>query len=415
MVGSPLIQVKALCIETGAVLVSQDDQGTALAIQATDYFQNLGHVLGLPGQNSTSETCTEPNSIGTPGCAMPGASVIIKVGSQFSQFSKRGDWWWEGDGGPLLNTGEIKGGRGGDGRYYAAAGGDALTLGRNTTNQGLIQAGDGGNLTSTNAGQAGRGGVTQIWGKLGGPGHLYNQHGAQALAGNGGHCQPNVASQVGGHGGNLWLVSLPDVYLSNGTYRAGQGGKYCQNAAGDGEVIIEPSIIDIFGAKTRISCGNITIFGGANWILDLRNTAELILDATGDITLATGEGGIIDLRGNQTTLIKAQGQVNLFSDTILVDDGFTFKDLIAAKQIVVGPSQLLRDVSLTAPRQVFGQPQTNLALNFTLTNNGPQAETYTLALHDPAQWTSPLPSSTLTVAELTSVTVSVPVTDQVSK
>ncbi|BAP57942.1 receptor protein kinase-like protein [Thioploca ingrica] len=50
VIGSPLIQVKALCIETGAVLVSQDDQGTALSIQATDYFQNLGHVFGLPGQ-----------------------------------------------------------------------------------------------------------------------------------------------------------------------------------------------------------------------------------------------------------------------------------------------------------------------------------------------------------------------------
>jgi Leucine-rich repeat (LRR) protein len=409
VVDVPLIQVKALCIEPNAVLVSQDEQGTALAIQASDYFQNLGQVLGLPGQNSTSDTCTQPESIGTTGCAMPGASVIIKVGSQFNQFNKRDDWWWEGDGGPILNVGTIKGGRGGDGRYYAAAGGDTLVLGRNTTNQGLIQAGDGGDLTGTQAGQAGRGGVTQIWGKLGGPGHLYNQEGAQALAGNGGHCQPNITSQVGGHGGNLWLVSLPDVHLSNGIYRAGRGGDNCQTT-GDGDVIIEPSIIDISGAKTQISGGNITVFGGPNWILDLRNLTARILDATGDITFATGEGGIIDLRGNHTILIQAQGQVNLFTDTILVDEGVSLNDLIAAKQIVVGPAQLLRNVSLTAPRQVLGQPQSHLALNFILANNGPQAETYTLTLDDPQQWSAPLPSSTLTVAELTSVVVTVPVT-----
>lgn len=176
-----------------------------------------------------------------------------------------------------------------------------------------------------------------------------------------------------------------------------------------------PSIIDVSGTQTRISGGNITIFGGPNWILDLRNTTEQILDATGNITFATGEGGIIDLRGNQTSLIQAQGQMNLFTDTILVDEGVNLNDLIAAKQIVVGPAKLLRDVSLTAPRQVFGQPQTNLTLNFTLANNGPQEETYTLTLDDLGQWSSPLPSSTLTVAKLTSVTVpvSLPATSDV--
>ena len=142
----------------------------------------------------------------------------------------------------------------------------------------------------------------------------------------------------------------------------------------------------------------------------MRNTTEQILNATGNITLATGEGGTIDLRGNHSTLIQTPGQVNLFADTISVDEGVSLNDLIAAKQIVVGPAQLLRDVSLTAPRQIFGQPQSQLTLNFTLANNGPQADTYTLTLDDPGQWSAPLPSSTLIVAELTSVTVTVPVT-----
>ena len=395
MVGLPLIQVKALCIENQAILSSRDDQGTTLEIQATDYFQNRGHVLGLNGASNRSKNCTTD-------CAKPGASVIIKVGSQFEQQDKLGNWWWYGDGGPILNSGEIKAGNGGSSDYAGAAGGDALVLGRNTTNLGLIQAGQGGNVLGTGAGQAGAGGLTQIWGKLGGDGYLYNQNGAQAIAGNGGKCNPAATEpQMGGNGGNLWLVSIPDVYLNNGIYHAGQGSTNCSSSGTDGFVQIEPSIIDLSGAQTHVSGGNISIFGGRDWILNLRNTAGKLLEATGDITLATGPGGIIDLRDNHIVLLKAAGQVNLFADTIRLDEGVTLADLIDAKAIVVGPNKILQNVAIVGGGSMFAQPQTIVPLTFTLSNNGPQADTYLLKVTDLAGWPLSFTEQQLSVAGLT--------------
>jgi Divergent InlB B-repeat domain/Leucine rich repeat/Leucine rich repeat N-terminal domain len=399
MVGLPLIQVKALCIDNNAILLSHDDQGSALEIQATDYFQNQGYVLGLDGADSGTETC---NTF----CAKSGASVIIKVGSQLERQDKMGDWWWYGDGGPVVNFGQIQAGNGGSSENYGAPGGDALVLGRNTTNQGVIQAGQGGHVLGTGYGQAGRGGLTQIWGKLGGTGYLYNQNGAKALAGDGGHCNPAATEpQTGGDGGNLWLVSLPDVYLNNGIYRAGKGSSYCQPKGKDGFVQIEPSVIDLTGAQTHISGGNITIFGGNDWILNLRNMASPFLEATGNVTLAVGSGGIIDLRHNQTPIIKANGQVNLFADTILIDEGTMLSDLIVASAIVVGPNKILSNVNLVGSGSLFGQPQTTLRLPFTLSNNGPQTDTYLITLTDAAGWPLNLGESKITVAGLNSIVV----------
>ena len=400
IVGLPLIQVKALCIDDNAVLFSPDDQGTALEIQATDYFQNQGYVLGIDGTDGDAATCNAYY------CAKPGASVIIKVGGQLQRQGKMGDWWWYGDGGPIMNLGKIQAGKGGSSEYYGAPGGDALVLGRNTTNHGVIQAGQGGDILGTSAGQAGRGGLTQIWGKLGGPGHLYNQNGAKALAGDGGHCNPAAtAPQTGGDGGNLWLVSLPDVYLNNGIYRAGKGNSDCQPQGQDGFVQIEPSVIDLSGAQTHINGGDVTIFGGNDWLLDLSNMSNLFLKATGQITLAVGAGGAIDLRHNQTPIITAANQVNLFADTILIDEGITLSDLITTKTIVVGPHKILTAVSLAGSGNLFGQPQMTLELPFTLFNNGPQTDSYLITLTNAAGWPLSLGESQVTVAGLDSLLI----------
>lgn len=403
MASLSLIQVKALCIETNALLLSPDDQGTALEIQAMDYFHNQGYIQGLNGA-SGDETCTT-------NCAKPGASVIIKVGSQFHQQAKLGDWWWYGEGGPIFNAGEIKAGNGGSSNDAGAPGGDALVIGRNTTNLGLIQAGRGGDVLGTGAGQAGPGGLIQIWGKLGGEGYLYNQNGAQAIAGDSGHCNPAAtAPQIGQNGGNLWLVSLPDVHLNNGIYRAGHGSEHCNLNGTDGFVRIEPSIIDLTGAHTHISGGNITIFGGKDWILDLRNTAGELLEASGDITLATGPKGIIDLRDNHTVIFKAKGQVNLFTDTIRLDEGVTLADLIDAKAIVVGSDKILFDVALVGSGSIFSPPQTTVPLTFSLFNNGPQADTYLIKVTDIAGWPLSFTEQQLRVEGLTHLVVAPQVT-----
>ncbi|NJO15313.1 MAG: choice-of-anchor D domain-containing protein [Thioploca sp.] len=154
-------KVRTLCVM--GTLQSLDNQGTALEIQATDYLENQGIILGQAGADElASSACTQTSIVGTADCAQPGASVILKVGTEFYQQGKLGDWWWYGSGGPILNTGEIIAGKGGDGLQYGAPGGNALVLGRNTTNTNRIQAGDGGNILSTQAGQGGRGGLTKF-------------------------------------------------------------------------------------------------------------------------------------------------------------------------------------------------------------------------------------------------------------
>ncbi|RKZ73168.1 MAG: hypothetical protein DRR19_31255, partial [Candidatus Parabeggiatoa sp. nov. 1] len=397
--GVPFAKVKTLCIEPGGTLASLDNQGTALEIQATDYIQNKGTLLGKDGTSET-DACANQESVGTGECAYPGASVILKVGTRIIEnHEKAGDLWWESyaSGGPIYNAGEIKAGNGGDGSQYAAPGGDAIVLGRDTTNTRRIQAGNGGNLTSTNSGEAGKGGLTQLWGKLGGPGHLYNQNGAQAIAGKGGDCNPNAtAPQNGGRGGNLWLISLPNVHLSGGQHEAGTGGTDCVGGTDgeDGWVRIEPNVIDLSGAGTTIKGGDIAIYGGNDWTLDLSNISGTVIAATGDITLAVGEGGIINMQGSTGAILQAGGQVQIFSNEIMRDENLALSDLIQATDIIVGPSKILREVSVTSPGKLLAEPETTLPVNLTLSNNGPEADTYTISVTDSAGWTlDQLPSS----------------------
>jgi hypothetical protein len=402
IIGIPFAKIKALCIEESGILQSLDiPPGTPLEIQATDYIRNQGSIIGNNGPHEMigEVSCTGKEKIGTGNCAYPGSPVILKVGSQIQSYGKGEDQWWYSyvSGGPILNLGQIIGGHGGNGSQYAADGGNTLVLGHNTTNKNAIKAGHGGDILGINAGAAGKGGITQIWGKLGGQGSLYNNtSGAKIFAGDGGNCNINATGkQIGGKGGNLWLVSLPDVYISGGEHRAGKGGNKCAQNGGDGGITIEPNIIDLSHANTIVDGGDITIFGGRNWTLDLSHLSGTAITASGDITLAVGEGSAIDMRGNSNTILKADGQVYIFSDTILLDPGRTLRDLIEATNIVVGPNKILHSVSLIGLGTLIKEPGSILQMRFTLANNGPEKDTYSLNLTDTAGW--PLSQLPLTV------------------
>lgn len=395
--------VRALCLDADAGLVSADNRSTSLSIRATEYLKNQGTIQGQDGREEmNAELCTSREAVGQGGCAYPGASVLIVVGSEVEKVGKLGDWWWYGLGGPVLNEGTIKGGHGGQGSRQSAGGGEAIVLGRNSVNRGVIQAGNGGNLSGTQAdGEAGRGGLAQLWGKLGGPGYLYNY--GDITGGNGGECM--TAMQSGGSGGNLWLVSLPEVYL-HGTQTAGTHGASCAGAS-DGFVQIEPSIISVAGATTG---GDVTIFGGNNWVLDLRNLNQVVVTATGNLTLAVGTGGVIDLRGNTQPILAASGSVNLFADKILMETSQRLTDLITAPEIVVGPSKLLREVSLVSLAKVSGRPGTTVSLPVTLSNSGPEADTYQVTVSDSAGWALSFFPTSVTVAGLETVGMELSVT-----
>ncbi len=410
IIGIPFAKVKTLCIAPNANLESLDRAGTPLEIQATDYIENKGNIIGLPGVDDMpgATSCISKQTIGSRKCANPGASILLKVGKRFQKHGKMGDWWWYGSGGPILNTGVIQSGNGGNGSQYGAPGGDAIVLGRNTLNRGTIQAGKGGDVTGTTTGEGGRGGLTQIWGKLGGPGHLYNINGAEALAGDGGSCSGD--NQIGGRGGNLWLVSLPNVHLSNGIFKAGKGGTGCTTPGGDGWVRIEPSVIDLSGANTKIEGGDITIFGGQDWTLDLSNLSDTALTATGNITLAVGKGGSINLSGSSGKIMKSGGQITLFADNIVLDEDVGLYDLVEANSIVAGPSKILRDVALVGPGSSIGKPGETLQVNLILTNNGAEADTYALSVTDTAGWHLGQLPYTLEVEGLASVSLVLNVT-----
>ncbi|NJO17273.1 MAG: choice-of-anchor D domain-containing protein [Thioploca sp.] len=314
--------VKTLCIESGATLKSIDNQGTALSIRATDFIGNWGTILGQDGADET-EPCPAVTAVGTGVCAKRGASVILKVGTFDS-------------GNPLVNEGTIRAGKGGSGSQYAAAGGDAIVLGGNVLNKNIIQAGDGGDISGPLAGESGPGGLTQVLGNFGGSGYLRSEANTQIAAGNGGNCYYGATEpQMGGKGGDLRIMTTPDVYIDGGKHSAGKADHNCAKNRGDGRVGIDPNVISLAGANTRVDGGDIFIYGGPGWTLDLSNLSGTVITASGNITLAVGEGGTIDLRGSSGKLFNATGQISLFADNILLDDDKKLSDLIEASQIVV--------------------------------------------------------------------------------
>ncbi|OQY47082.1 MAG: hypothetical protein B6247_27020, partial [Candidatus Parabeggiatoa sp. nov. 2] len=411
IIGIPFAKVKKLCIEKGGKLTSLQGEniepGIPLEIQATDYLENSGKILGMDSYHEASGLSCSKAQIGTGNCAYPGASVILKAGTNIKKWGKAGDWWWNSysSGGPILNKGEIIAGNGGNGSQYGAPGGNAIVLGRNTTNKNAIKAGHGGDILGTGTGEGGRGGLTQIWGKLGGPGHLYNTNGAKAFAGDGGDCNPSATgTQTGGRGGNLWIVSLPNVHLSGGHHRAGKGGTKCSVNGDNGWVRIEPNVIDLSGANTKIEGGDVTIYGGKDWTLDLSNISGTVITASGNITLSVGEGGAIDMQGSTGNLFKSEeGQVNIFADEIVLDEEVALSDIIDAPNIVVGPSKILRDVSLVGTSASIGEPDEVLPVNLTLTNTGTETDSYNITVTDTAGWTLGQLPPTLEVEALQSV------------
>lgn len=273
-----------------------------------------------------------------------------------------------------------------------------MVLGQDTVNHGTICAGKGGDILSTAAGTAGHGGHAHIWGK-------YQQYGGHLIntgltcAGNGGESNPNaVGVQRGGDGGTLKLISLPYVFLNNGRHYAGFGGRGAAGGNGghSGTVIIEPNTISLSGSQTEIRGGNIIIFGGPDWTMDLQNLSSTAISATNSITLAVGSGGTIDLTNNDQQVLHAGEQVTIASDAILFDNEVEISDL-AGSNIQTTGNQLLQDVSWFAPQQVSGQPGNTVALNLTLLNNGPISDTYTLQLTNSADWNTTALPNTITI------------------
>ncbi len=366
--------VRGLC--NYGLLQSRINQ--ALSIQATEAISNYGQILGSNGSPGGATTV----------CGGPGSSLDLR-------------------GSPVYNEGTIQAGNGGSADECGGTGGSTMVYGRDTTNLGTICAGRGGNALGTAPGWGGDGGEAHIWGKWGGPGFLINS--GLACGGDGGDGNPGATSpQQGGDGGRLKLISLPSVYLY-GVHYAGWGGDGTGGGAdgSDGSVFIEPNTISLAGKGAQVRGGNIIIFGGNGWTLDLSNMEGAAISATGGISLAVGSGGVVDLRGNADQVLQAGGQVMIASDNVSLDEGASLSD-VAGPNAVTGPSQLLRDVSVTGPGQATVQPGATLSITLTVLNGGPESDTYTLSHSDSAGWSLTLPGSvTIDMLDMSDQTLTV--------
>jgi hypothetical protein len=416
------VHIKALCNHG----ILSGKEGESLKIIAPEGIFNYGTIRSQDG-------------ISVAGQCKNGQDIILQTTEYVKtqvKITGYDDLWYEAPGanpGPIYNTGTIQAGNGSSDSTCGGKGGNAIVLGRNVQNlePGKILGGHGG--TPTLNGQGGNGGLVQIFGRLGGIGG--NEWGSgqlistgEVIAGNGGNSTSNFP---GGNGGNLWLVSLPYVYLgpqgesTSGCgqcsninrlgHKAGKGGisQFGQRGK-DGWVQIEPSIISInAGVVPEIQGGDITVFGGDDFILELNNLtnpAGTIIDSTGDITLAVGKNGVVDLTDNTGIALKTTGEVTIYADEVKLDQNKSLSDIIQATNITVEPSKILHNVILSGITQVTGSPNTTIPISFKLTNGGPLDDTYDLNVSDTAGWQLGQIIPYIEVAGLSTLEISLDVT-----
>ncbi len=373
--GIPYTNIRALCIDENATLKSSTSQSyyPYLNVNATDYIENKGTIQGLNGADEDGTVACDTNywsSIGKTGCAQSGAGVSLNAAI-------------------VRNEGNIYSGNGGDGKIYGAYGGWLSIYGTvitNTDDIGTIDAGKGGDITGTLAGQAGSGGGVSIWGR-----NSLTSDGRGIHAGNGGNCNANATeAQTGGNGGNMRLNAGSVVNLLDGSFSTGKGGKNCEPLGvngRDGGFNTDPSVLNLNGANVTIEGGDVTIYGGEGWQLNLSNMQAGTITASGDITIAVGAGGTIDLTGASGKALQAIGNVNIFSDNVKLDAGKSLEDIIEATNIVSGPAKILRDVSLSAPGKLSGEPGDLLPITVTISNGSAETDSFNVTIADSSGWT----------------------------
>jgi len=288
---------------------------------------------------------------------------------------------------PFDNDGLIRAGDGGNGDQCGGDGGSTYIFAENTTNTGTIDAGDGGDTTGNLAtAHGGDGGDTEVWGKFfTWSGFLVNL--GSITAGNGGNGNPGATvPQDAGCGGNLTLMAAPNVFLGGGTHAAGvagtpsAGGTTCTG----GWVCIDPASISLTG-DTHITGIHVSVYGGEDWTLDLRDLNSEVISADGDITLAVGSGGVIDLTGNSARLLRAGGQVRIYADEIRLDSGVPLFAL-TGPDVITGPAKIIQGVSVVAPALVSAQPGAVVPLLFRVFNTGPVTDTFILNQSSSTVW-----------------------------
>jgi hypothetical protein len=267
-------------------------------------------------------------------------------------------------------------------------------------NNGRIEGGKGGNAYNNAYSYAhGRNGYyTQ--------GHYARTVLGSSYGGNGGFVRvfstklglsTNAGQFIGGCGGNAfgvrWRYGLGagiggHVYANMGT-ASGQI-KGCTGSV----AWWDPTTLTATNTMVIEGTDHVIIFGGENWVMDLRELSESAVSATKTLIIAVGKGGVIDLPVVSGKVFKAGEKIELFADNFRLNGKSLNAEqaeahlnaLAEAPSIIVHPSKIFYHVEMSHDDHIVGEPGETIPVKLTLLNGGPTVDTYDINISNSEGW-----------------------------
>jgi len=335
-------------------------------------LNNFGILQSIPWVNlnvtangitnsATGQLLGSPGTVCFVAMGMNGSNVTLTVGGQMS------------------NSGVISGGAGINCGQFSGNGGNvSITAGNFISFAGsTINGGAGGNVLGVGLpGIGGNGGNVTIFAPL--------NNGGVLAGGNGGNGNPlAMAPQNGGNGG--CVRTFGGLIANTGAIIGGAGGLGTGGGVNGimGCVVIEPNSITVSGPEATLVGGDVKVFGGNDWIIQMNNLNLGAITADNEIILATGANGTVDLTGNTGQVLSAGQQVTIATDNILTDG---LLNEVAGPNIITTPPQILSDVAVSAPTVAIAPAGVPTELQIAIGNGSPIPHDFMLSASDTAGW-----------------------------
>jgi len=401
------IKVKGICIEQNGVLRSYFNSFAAVSnvdISAATIW-NKGTILSSSGVNGSLVNNTYKNAISGSNIRIYTNRFLNDITGLVSASGRGGDDILY----PIYQNGagvvDAFGGDGGSAEIYPVE----------FINKGIIEAGNGGDADTFDSwddfvyGNAygGQGGQVKVFASD--LANSTNSATGQISAGNGGFAD----------GIAYWLryvakISVTDGSLRELTYQGGNmyfikggiGGNVSVNLGNISGLIqgspginnhralvyptaillVEPTTMTVDETTRFQDSENIVLFGGDDWVMDLRKLSPGAVHAIKNVIIAVGNGSVVDLRGVQDKVFIAGEKIDIYADEILLDAGVSIEDLVDAPEINVYGSKILYHVELSYDKRIIDEPNATIPVKVDVLNNGPTEDIYTVEITDEQGW-----------------------------
>jgi hypothetical protein len=393
------ISVKGLCIANNGTLRSYFNTATSPPVNirlSAATLNNQGTILGSFGVNGTVINESYKH-------ATNGSSIKIYA----NHFINTGKILANGRGGDDLpfnyfkkwSSIEARGGQGGSVEIYPVI----------FENNGIIQSGDGG------IGDAFQDWEHFVYGNaIGGSGGLVRIFATNlAMSSNGPGGQ--IKGGSGGYADGIanWFRSVTvngDYWFHFGGFlnhvNGGRGGPVTANLGNMSGIVsghngstakrtyvlptiwiwYDPTTMTVDETTRFQNSENIVLFGGDDWVMDLRKLSPGAVHAIKNVIIAVGNGSVVDLRGVQDKVFVAGEKIDIYADEILLDAGVSIEDLVEAPEVNVSGSKILYHVELSYDKHIVDEPNTTVLVKTDVLNNGPTQDTYTVEITDEQGW-----------------------------